>query len=419
MERMKTFFLVGLFCLGIVQFSCSQMVINPDVSKDRELVWQDNFDYQNREELLKVWEPQNGSNAHILCSRWQENIEVGNGMVRLVNHKESRGGQEWTSASIWTKKQFQYGYFECRYKYAAATGTNNSFWIMTTGYNPPVGKKFEIDINEGHYPSEIATNVHNWTDVTTDPVTGKSSHPSYSQSFNLTSAKPDVAIQLNTPVTTRRIRLTSVYGAHFHIQEFRIYKPNAAGYPAVLSQTADQDVAGLVNYARDPLTKITSSGVYGAGYEAQNAADGGLVKHWVSQVSGDKWIEFEFGSDKTIGCLQFVSGWLSGNNWNAVIDNYKVQYFNGTAWIDLAVYDASQTGKNLGMEFHTYGLDWSKDSLVFSIDGKVLRRTKNDFCHSPAPVYLSEAIIAWAGAVTDAIDGTSMVVDWVKIYQKK
>jgi hypothetical protein len=49
----------------------------------------------------------------------------------------------------------------------------------------------------------------------------------------------------------------------------------------------------------------------------------------------------------------------------------------------------------------------------------VLRRIKNDICQSPAPIYLSEAIIAWAGAVTDAIDGTSMVVDWVKVYQLK
>lgn len=395
----------------------SEIQISPAEPK-LQLVWSDDFDYPNSQ-LDANWYAQNGPSGHILCSRWRENAVVENGILHLKNKKENRGGQEWTSASIWTKKQFQYGRFECRYKYAAATGTNNSFWIMTTGVNPTVGKKFEIDINEGHYPAEMATNLHNWTDVTTDPVTGKSTHPSSSQSFNFNSAKPDVTIQLETPVTTSRIRLTSVYGAHFHIQEFRIYKPNASGYPSVLSPTADQDVAGLVNYARDPLTKITASGVYGAGYEAANVADGGLIKHWVSQTAGEKWLEFEFSNDKTIGCLQFISGWLSGSNWNAVIDNYKVQYFKGNAWVDIAVFDASKSGMNLANEFHIYALDWSKDSLIYSFDGKVMRRIRNDICHSPAPVYLSEAIISWAGAVTDAIDGTSMGVDWVKVYQKK
>jgi len=265
MELLKMYFIVVLLFFG--GGSCAQkngLDEDPVTPKGMQLVWSDEFDYPDAS-LDNSWIAQNGPSTHILCSRWRENAVVENGMLYLKNKKENRGGQEWTSASIWTKKQFQYGKFECRYKYAAATGTNNSFWIMTTGYNPPTGKKFEIDINEGHYPSEIATNVHNWTDVTTDPVTGKSSHPSFSKSFKV---------------------------------------------PA-----------------------------------------------------------------------------------------------------DIAV--------NLGMEFHTYGLEWSKDSLIFSFDGKVLRRMKNDFCHSPAPVYLSEAIIPWAGAITDAIDGTSMVVDWVKVYQLK
>ena len=416
---MRTALLLFPMLLLVFQ-GCAQktsLIEDPNTPPGMQLVWIDNFDYPDAS-LDKSWIAQNGPNTHILCSRWRENAVVENGILHLKNKKENRGGQAWTSASIWTKEQFQYGYFECRYKYAAATGTNNSFWMTTTGINPTTGKKFEIDINEGHFPFEIATNIHNWTDVTTDPATGQSTHPSFSQSFNQSSAKPDVAIQPAIPVTTKRIRFSSTYGVHLHIQEFRIYKPNASGYPSALSPTADQDVAGLVNYSRDPLTKITASGVYGAGYEAQNVADGGLVKHWVSQDSGEKWLEFDLGTDRTIGCIQFVSGWFS-NTWNNVIDNYKVQYFNGSVWIDLANFDVGSNGKNLANEFHTYGLEWRKDSLIYYFDGKALRRSKNDFCHSPAPIYLSEAIITWAGAVTDAIDGTSMDVDWVKVYQLK
>jgi beta-glucanase (GH16 family) len=410
-------FLFLLFCV----LSCSRDGKSENEQPNPpewQLVWSDNFDYPNSQ-LDTRWNSQNGPNTHILCSRWRENAVVENGILHLNNKKENRGGQEWTSASIWTKETFQYGRFECHYKYAAATATNNSFWMMTTGANPTVGKKFEIDINEGHYPLEMATNLHNWTDVTTNPVTGTSTHPSSSKSFSFSSAKPDVTIQLEIPVTTKRIRFSSNYGSHFHIQEFRIYKVNAAGYPSALSPTADLDFAGLVNFVRDPLTKITASGVYGTGYEVQNVADGSLVNHWVSQLNGEKWIEFEFDTNRTIGCLQFVNGWLNNGEWNAVISDYKVKYFNGTAWIDLANFDATISGINLGKEFHTYGLEWSKDSLIYLFDGKIMRRAKNDFCHSPAPVYLSEAIISWAGAVTDAIDGTSMDVDWVKVYQLK
>ncbi|MDP4225446.1 MAG: family 16 glycosylhydrolase [Bacteroidota bacterium] len=409
------FILTTMSMNAVGQTSGSSLL--PGGSGNWKLLWADEFNYPDAQ-LDANWYSANGTQSWILCSRWRENAVVSDGTLKLVNKKETRGGQEWTSGSIWTKKQFQYGYYECRYKYAAATGTNNSFWIMTTGTTPTLGKNFEIDINEGHYSSEIATNLHNWSDVTTDPATGKSTHPSWSNSFNFSSAKPDITIQLETPVTTKRIRFSSTYGAHFHIQEFRIYNVNAAGYPSALSPTADSDVAGLINFARDPLTKITSSGIYGTGYETQNVADGGLVKHWVSQDSGEKWLEFEFASAKTIGCLQFVNGWLSSGTWNAVITNYKVQYHNGTDWVDISTYDASLTGMNLGKEFHTYGLEWSKDSLIYYFDGKALRKMKNDFCLSPAPVYLSEAIIPWAGEVTDAIDGTRMEVDYVRIYER-
>lgn len=227
-----------------------------------KLEWADEFD-GSEAELDKKWEFQNGPSSHILCSRWRKNAVLQDGMLRLVNRKESRVGQDWTSASAHTKDVFQYGYFECRYRYAAATGTNNSFWLMMLSApdsSNPKAKKFEIDINEGHYPSEINTNVHNWSDVLHRPD-GKTSHPTFSKSFPFPS---------------------------------------------------EQDFAA---------------------------------------------------------------------------------------------------------EFHTYGLLWTKDELVFYFDDHEIRRIKNDFCHSPAPVFLSEAVIRWAGPVTDALDGTFMEVDYVRIYK--
>jgi beta-glucanase (GH16 family) len=224
-----------------------------------QLVWNDEFDYPDSL-LDKNWISQNAPSGHILCSRWRENAVVNNGTLKLVNRKESRGGQEWTSGNIWTKEQFQYGYYECRYRYAAAKGTNNSFWLMMKGIQPTEGKFFELDINEGHYPNSVNTNIHNWSDVT--EVNGKKSHPSTSKGFKFENA-------------------------------------------------------------------------------------------------------------------------------------------------------------DLAKDFHTYGLDWSKEELVFYFDGKEIRRVENQFCYSPAPVWLSLAIIPWAGKITDAIDKTEMEVDYVRIYKRK
>jgi len=235
----------------------------PGGAKPWKLIWSDEFDYPN-DQLDQRWKSQNSGSTHILSSRWRENAVVSNGTLKLINKKEKRGGNNWTSGNVWTLQEFQYGYFECRYRYAAAEGTNNSFWLMTTS-KPPVGKKsFEIDINEGHYPNEVNTNIHNHSD--TIVVNGRKTHPTSSKSF-----KFDVK-------------------------------------------------SGNDNFARD---------------------------------------------------------------------------------------------------FQTYGLEWSEKELIFYFNGKVLRREKNNFCHSPAPVWLSLAIIPWAGKITDAIHGTQMEVDYVRIYQRK
>ncbi|EMI43507.1 putative secreted protein [Rhodopirellula sp. SWK7] len=72
-----------------------------DLSKWK-LVWQDDFDYPD-DQLDTNWIAQNGPSGHILCSRWRENVVISNGILQLINRKEDRGGQEWTSGNIWTK----------------------------------------------------------------------------------------------------------------------------------------------------------------------------------------------------------------------------------------------------------------------------------------------------------------------------
>ena len=76
-------------------------------------------------------------------------------------------------------------------------------------------------------------------------------------------------------------------------------------------------------------------------------------------------------------------------------------------------------GIDFSKDFHTFGLEWTSDEIVFYIDRKEFRRIRNEFCFSPAPLRLSEAILAWGGEVTDAIDGTAMEVDYVRVYSRR
>jgi hypothetical protein len=191
----------------------------PGGAEKWEMVWQDEFDGLDSD-LGIAWQSQNSGSTHILSSRWRENAVVTNGLLRLVNRKEKRGGNDWTSGNLWTRQMYQYGYFECRYRYGAAEGLNNSFWLMPTGTNKITkGKFFEIDVNEGHYPNKVANNIHNHSDTTV--VNGRKTHPSASREFTF-GARPNVTIQLELPVTARKLRFSSTHGAHLQREPRRL-----------------------------------------------------------------------------------------------------------------------------------------------------------------------------------------------------
>jgi len=134
-----------------------------------KLSWSDEFDYTAVDGLdpnfTKDWVSANQSyQGWIDSGRWPKNVEVSNGTLKLKQYKEDPPleGQKWSAGSVWTKDTYGYGMYEAKYKYAPATGLNQSFWLMTPGgYMQKNG--YEIDINEGHYPSSIHTNLH-WMD---------------------------------------------------------------------------------------------------------------------------------------------------------------------------------------------------------------------------------------------------------------
>ena len=130
----------------------------PPNQEQWELTFSDDF---NGDKLdPNVWQSAQGETwGQLLSVRYPENAVVTNGLLHLVTKKENRGGKEWTSAMISTKNFRQkYGYWEARYRYAPATGLNQAFWMNPFPKDEPQG--FEIDVNEGHYPTDVNATLH-------------------------------------------------------------------------------------------------------------------------------------------------------------------------------------------------------------------------------------------------------------------
>jgi len=74
---------------------------------------------------------------------------------------------------------------------------------------------------------------------------------------------------------------------------------------------------------------------------------------------------------------------------------------------------------DLSLDFHTYAAEWDEDQIIFYFDGREIGRKPNAKAHAPGPVMFSTAVFgSWAGPLTDALDGKSMDVDWVRVYRR-
>ncbi len=409
----------------------SYIFAEPHEGKDWKLVFYDDFNY-DRAQLEATWVSDNGKNPHILSSRWPENVEIKDGILKLLNKKETRAGQDWTSGSIWTKKRYKYGYYECRYKYADATGVNNSFWIMTRNRNLPNGlKAFELDINEGHYPAEINCTIHNWSDFTTMPD-GRKTHPMDHNNFDFSGIEKNesglISVPLDAPVLMHKIRLSSEHFLHFHVREIQALAHNSlGGYPTLSDKGTFIGTDKIKNFALN--AKVKTSGNYVlpqintpvAQFKDEYAVDGKTWTSWVSQKEGKKFIEVEFDAPSSIGCVQVLTGWWKDGKYTDALPTYKLEYFDGKIWKTLKERSTENVyGKSamfLSKTYNTYALRWSPTELIFYFNDKEIMRRKNEVAHYPAEVFLSAAITHWAHGVTDATAGTSMDVDYVKIWQ--
>lgn len=63
------------------------------------------------------------------------------------------------------------------------------------------------------------------------------------------------------------------------------------------------------------------------------------------------------------------------------------------------------------------GLKWTRDEIVWYVDGKEIRRRKNDFWHSPETInFDSEAFPSWWGLPSDADNGGEFEIEYFRYW---
>jgi len=73
---------------------------------------------------------------------------------------------------------------------------------------------------------------------------------------------------------------------------------------------------------------------------------------------------------------------------------------------------------DLSADFHVYAMDWSPQRLIFYVDGIERWRAERSIDTEAYPIRLSTAVASFAGIITDVLDGTSMDIDWVRVWQR-
>lgn len=65
------------------------------------------------------------------------------------------------------------------------------------------------------------------------------------------------------------------------------------------------------------------------------------------------------------------------------------------------------------------GLKWTRNELVWYVDGKEIRRRKNDFWHSPETInFDSEAFPSWWGLPSDSDNGGEFKIEYFRYWSK-
>jgi beta-glucanase (GH16 family) len=115
--------------------------------RDYKLKFSDDFDGDALN--TDTWVYRTDSKA--LSTQLPANVSVSGGFLHLALKKEDANKKHYTGGGIISKKEFTYGYYECRFKIPPGRGWHTSFWTMNHDGNGGTGTKVaaqEIDICE-------------------------------------------------------------------------------------------------------------------------------------------------------------------------------------------------------------------------------------------------------------------------------
>lgn len=87
-----------------------------------------------------------------------------------------------------------------------------------------------------------------------------------------------------------------------------------------------------------------------------------------------------------------------------------------------ALPEARRVTEILFRDFHVYGLEWNDDELIWTLDGKEIRRLKETSCTQEALVRIHSTVLsAFLNRLADpkAAGRSHMDVDWVRVYRRK
>jgi beta-glucanase (GH16 family) len=123
-----------------------------DVVQNYTLAWSDEFNGPKLDET--AWSYR--TDSKLWSTQLPANVSVADGKLVITLKKEAAGGKNYTGGGVISKRQFQYGYYEAKFKVPPGSGWHTSFWAMA--YNEkntaPKGTQ-EIDFCE--QDSDITT----------------------------------------------------------------------------------------------------------------------------------------------------------------------------------------------------------------------------------------------------------------------
>jgi len=73
---------------------------------------------------------------------------------------------------------------------------------------------------------------------------------------------------------------------------------------------------------------------------------------------------------------------------------------------------------DLSEDFHLYAIEWNDKELIWYFDGREFRRSPHTRCRHEVAVHFITAVGGVSGEAAKALDGASMDVDYLRVYEK-